>query len=290
MISTQTFDHTEMEQQYELGHLQPDLNFLSRWTDRSATIRTSAPCELDIAYGSGDREQLDFFPASNNSNAPTLIFIHGGYWQKGDKSAYSFLVEPFRANGVSVITLNYRLCPTVRLKEISPQIRKALAWIWNNGKELGLSLDKLHIMGHSAGAHLTSMMMTTDWQTVDTGIPHNFLKSATPISGIYDLTPLLLTSQKDALRLSADEAVAESSINHSLAISAPQLVACGEDESAEFNRQSDVYVKSFSASSQGMQRYSVPGCNHFEVLDELADPNSDFFQKTLSLITAQHNN
>lgn len=288
MTSVQPFDHAEMEHQYELQHLRPDQNFISRWAERSAAVRASAPCKLDIPYGSDAREQLDFFPAPNNGDGPTLIFVHGGYWQKGDKSVYSFVAEPFTANGVSVITLSYSLCPTVRLTQISPQIRKALAWLWNNGKELGISPDKLHIMGHSAGAHLTAMMMTTDWQTIQPGIPTDFLKSAIPISGIYDLQPLLFTHQKDALRLSEDEAVAESPTNHILRMNSPQLVACGQDESAEFNRQSDVYVERFNASSRHMRRYSVSGRNHFEVLDELTTPGSDFFQQALSLIKAQH--
>jgi arylformamidase len=288
MTLARTFNKAGLEPEYALSHLRPELNFLPGWAERSAAFRASASGKLDLAYGPGARDRLDFFPAPDAANAPTVVFIHGGYWQKGDKSTYSFLAEPFLRNGVSFVAVNYDLCPSVRVAQIGSQIRKAMAWLWRNADRLGANRDKSYLMGHSAGGHLTGMMMTTDWPAFEDGLPRDMLKGAIPISGIFELEPLRFTSHNEGLHLDQAEAASESPVNRPPVTDAAQLVACGADESAEFNRQSDLYVETFASSSRQMERYAVAGCHHFEVINELADPESEFFSKVLRLVTAQN--
>ena len=53
---------------------------VDRWVAASAAVRSQRPKHLDLAYGPGERNKWDLFPADNPA-VPCLVFIHGGYWQ-----------------------------------------------------------------------------------------------------------------------------------------------------------------------------------------------------------------
>ena len=162
--------------------------------------------------------------------APFLLYIHGGYWQRGDKSIFSFVAEPFVRQGVSVALINYNLCPGVRFSEIAPQVRRAVAWLWQNATELSISRENFCVMGHSAGGHLTVEMMSTDWTSEAGDLPRELIKTVIALSGIYDLEPIRFVSENGGLGLDAAEAQAVSPIHRGPATDAPQLIAYGELE------------------------------------------------------------
>ncbi|MCD1265408.1 esterase [Shinella sumterensis] len=281
------YSDEEIELQYNLRVGRPDYDtvVVSDWIERSEEARKSLDCRLDIAYGVGTKQKLDVFYA-RSTDAPTLIFFHGGYWQRGDKSVYSFLASPFVANGVNVILVGYHLCPEVSITAISVQAREALAWIWKNADELMIDRLKLTVMGHSAGGHITAMLMGTDWRTLAPDLPLDLVKAGIPVSPLNALEPIRRTSLNIAVGMDAAEAEAESPMNHPPVTDAPQLVVCGGRETAEFHRQSDIYVAAFATATRPMERYSVPDCDHFDELNALADTSSPFFKKSLALIKA----
>lgn len=289
MTVWEKYTSDELEAQYNMRATRLDYEtaVVPDWIQRSATFRDSVSCRLDLAYGPLERERLDFFPAAGGADGPILVFFHGGYWQRGDKSVYSFLAEPFVKNGVSVAVVNYDRCPSVRISDIPPQARRALAWVWRNAEALAGSPDKLYVMGHSAGGHITAMMMATDWPAFGDDLPRDMIKGAVPISGLFELEPLRFTSINDGVRMDHAEAAAQSPMNHPPVTDAPQLVVCGGAEPSEFHRQSDVYTDTFATAVRRMERYSVPMCDHFDELNELADQKSTFFQKVLRLIGNQ---
>jgi len=277
------FTAEDMEGQYNLRALRPDYEsvVVPDWQKRSEHARASLSCRLDIAYGASDRQKLDFFPASSPEKRPTLIYFHGGYWQRGDRSLYSFLAEPFVRHEVNVILPGYDLCPAVSITTISQQARGALAWIWRNAGELGIARDRLAVMGHSAGGHITGMMMGTDWQSIGSDLPPDLVKAGIPISPLNLLEPLRFTTIGTALNMSEAEAARESPINHPPTTNAPQLVVCGGRETEEFHRQADIYAAAFATPQRAIERYVVPDCDHFDELNALADDSHTFFQKAL---------
>lgn len=271
-----------MEKEYTLSHLQPDVHYLPVWAELSAAFRTTANGQIDLAYGDGERDRLDYFPAANARSAPTLIFIHGGWWQKGDKSVYSFLAEPFLAKGISFLALNYDFCPNVRMTQIVDQVFKSMAWIDDNIERMGGNRDKLVIAGHSAGGHLGGMMTTVDPAPGTKRVRPGMLKGAVLLSGIFDLEPLMDTTINDALRLDAEEARVQSPVRRALNLSGRLVVGCGDDESSEFNRQSDAYVAAHRSADIDVTRVGAPA-HHFGIINVLADPNSALFQTTVEV-------
>ncbi|MFC7411341.1 alpha/beta hydrolase fold domain-containing protein [Hydrogenophaga atypica] len=274
-----------MEPQYNLRALRPDyeVTVTPDWTRRSEAFRATAKGKLDLPYGEGSRERIDFFPAAD-ADAPLLIYFHGGYWQRGDKSMYSFLAEPYVKNGVAVALVNYDLCPSVRISKITPQTRKAVAWLYTNAGELGFSSERIFVMGHSAGGHITGMLLGTDWPAFQRGLPADLIKGGFPLSPLNDLEPVRFSSINDGVKMDAAEAKSESPMYHPPLTNAPQLVVCGARETDEFHRQADMYVETFSTVERPIERYSVPDSDHFDELNVLANENSVFFQKTLELI------
>ncbi|HZW23341.1 alpha/beta hydrolase [Noviherbaspirillum sp.] len=278
----------ELERQYNVRLARPDFEsvVIPGWTARSAGFRAGTNAKLDLAYGAQARERLDVFSAGGAAAAPAIVFFHGGYWQRFDKSVFSFIAEPFVRRGVSVVLPNYALCPTVRIGKIPEQARRAVAWVWRNASELGIDRNRIFVMGHSAGGHITAMLMATRWAAVAPALPSDLVKGGIPISGLFELEPLRHTSINRGLGLDEEEAANQSPMNHEPATCAPQLVVCGGKESAEFHRQSDVYVQAFATKERRIERFTVPWRDHMDVLDDLSDENAAFFQKVHALVTA----
>ena len=274
-----------LEAQYNLRALRPDFEtgMLQQWLRRSAAFRDEAKGHLDLAYGPGERDRIDFFPAAV-PGAPLLVFFHGGYWQRGDKSVYSFVAEAFVARGVSVALVNYSLCPAVRVGDIVAQAQRALAWLWRHADELACSRERWFVAGHSAGGHIAARMMGTHWPALDAALPARMLKGAVLLSALFDLEPVCHTSINEALGMDTAKARAESPLQHRPATDAPQLVAVGGAETPDFHRQADVYEKAFGARVP-LQRCTVDGCDHFDMVQALADGRSEFFRRVLGFVT-----
>lgn len=280
-------DADTLEAEYNLGKRRGADDFarvVERWLQRSAKHREASNALVDIAYGEGEREKLDYF-YSGNPNGPMLLYIHGGYWQRGDKSIYSFISEAFIKNGVSVAVINYDLTPSVRMGQIPPQIRKAIAWCYHNADELQYDHDQFHLSGHSAGGHLAAMMLATDWPAYDSPIPADVIRSGILISGVYELEPVVHTLMNEGPQMDVAEANAESPIFIPPLTNAPQLIVYGGGETSEFKRQSIDYVDKFRTTDRKMEIFEVPNDDHFDELDRLAEEDSDFFQKSLKLLT-----
>jgi arylformamidase len=272
-----------LERQYA-GISPADFNtrVVPDWIRRSAAFRDRSAARLGLAYGPGPRERLDIFPGRPGAAAATVVFFHGGYWQRFDPSVFSFVAEGLAGRGISVVMPGYDLCPAVRVGAIVEQARRAVLWTWRNAVRLGLG-EQVFVAGHSAGGHLAARLMAMDPGRPD-ALPPDLLKGAVPISGLFDLEPLRHTSINEALGLDRGEAAAESPLALKMASDAPQLVVCGDLEPAEFHRQSDIYAAAFLTASRRMERWTVPGRGHMDELDALADPHSEFVDRVVALI------
>lgn len=286
MTQAQEYSVDQIEASYNLRGLRPDYEttMVPGWVESSAEFRAGhESANLDIAYGDGERDYLDLFPVTD-PKAPFLLYIHGGYWQRGDKSVYSFLAAPFVNQGISVALINYDFCPNVRLSAIAPQVRRALTFLWRNAEELRINRDDYHLMGHSAGAHLTVEMLCTDWPGEGGDLPQHFLRTGIPLSGIYDLEPLVSCSENSGLKLDAEEAHTVSPLFRGPATNAPQLVGYGALETVGMCRQSVDYHEKYSRGERAMSLYAVPNVDHFDILDVLGDPRSELVSRALTLI------
>ncbi|MEL4178857.1 alpha/beta hydrolase [Roseateles sp. PN1] len=243
---------------------------LERWASTSRFVREQMACSLDLAYGAAPSERLDVFP-SDVSQAPVLVVLHGGWWRALDKSDMSFLASAFTEEGAMVVIPNYALCPEVSMDRIPLQLTQALAWVWRHAADFGGDPNRIVLLGHSAGGHLAAMLSCCDWKAVASDLPRHLIKGAMSVSGVHDLGPIRKTPFLQAdLRLDA-AAVRRLSPVHFPAPEAPFCAVVGADESAEFKRQNRLIRQAWGARAVPVCE-EIAGCNHFDILHDLADP------------------
>jgi arylformamidase len=245
------------------------------WGQRSADARARMDGYLDVSYGNHPLEKLDVFRAKGASRA-LLMFIHGGYWRALDKSQHSFVAEPFANAGVTVGMINYALCPAVTVEEIVRQVLQAAAWLYRNASNFGAPAGPIFVAGHSAGGHLTAMLMAALWPTFDRSLPKDLWKGGLAISGLYDLRPLVDVDWLNGdLRLDEASALRLSPAFLPPATRAAVMTCVGGDESSEFLRQNALLASRWKSVFAG--DIAMPGRNHFSVIDALAEQTSALF-------------
>jgi arylformamidase len=263
------------------------------WKRESLASKLEVPrFDLDLAFGSSQGQRLDVFygyskslPIAKTSSLPTLVFIHGGYWRALDKSDFSFVARAYAASGVNVVVTNYDLCPIVSLREICLQQSNALAWIYRNSAALGLNRDKIVVSGHSAGGHLSAMLLTAHWPMLGFDLPVNLIKGAIVLSGLFDLRPISKAPfLANDIRLSDTEALALSPAFMPTATQAPLLTAVGELESEAFHEQTTLIENAWTGNFQA--RIPAIGANHFTICDRFATPGDPLFEQSLALLSS----
>ena len=92
-------------------------------------------------------------------------------------SSLSLLSE----SGIDVALIGYQLCPESSMTGIVNQIRTALIWLWRKCSQLCyLQRDRINISGHSAGGHITGMILATDWQKISSELPKDLSENGYP--------------------------------------------------------------------------------------------------------------
>ena len=242
--------------------------------------RASLKRTADVHYGPTRMEKLDIYPAG--PNAPIVVFIHGGYWFDGrlKKENYIWVALGFVARGVTVVVIDYDVCPKVTVDEIVRQCRAAIAWVYKNAETFGGDRERLYVTGNSAGGHLTAMMAITNWDD-DYMLPDDVIKGACPISGLYDLEPFRYTWLQPKIQFNGLQIRRNSPILHVPESAIPLLVSWGTDESSEFWRQSEEFGAAWAANGNRVEMHLQQGRNHFTAIDGFGDPESPFLEKVL---------
>src|SRR5437764_852621 len=151
---------------YNNRELVPDhAQYFARWAEDSQRTRGTMTSHLDLRYGDAPGEAIDLFPARKGDGS-CLMFIHGGYWRSLDKKDFSFLAPALVDGGISLAVVNYDLCPKISMEEIVRQMLRASRWLWLHAEDYGMDQDRLYVSGHSAGGHLTAMLMCAGWPAV----------------------------------------------------------------------------------------------------------------------------
>ena len=269
-------DAAYLSREYNNRELFPDHpRHFARWTESSAQARSTMACHLELAYGASPGETLDIFPARKGDGS-ALLFIHGGYWRSLDKKDFSFLAPALVGAGVSLVVVNYDLCPRVTIQRIVQQMLGASAWLYRNAERYGMDEDRLYVCGHSAGGHLAAMMLAALWPVLDRSLPRDLYKGALAVSGIYDLRPLTQVGWLNGdLRLDGESAFKVTPAFLPPATRAPLVLAVGGLESAEFRRQNALLAERWKPVLGG--EVAMPGRDHFTVIDGLADPANALF-------------
>ncbi len=267
----------ELNDAYEIDSKIPDgAAIQARYGEASAAVARRGDGALDVAYGADARQRLDIFPAGG-SKQPAMLFFHGGYWTGGAKENRRFPAVAWNARGVAWVPVEYRLAPAVKLDDIVADVRASVAWFHANAERYGCDPEAIHVCGNSAGGHIAAMLAADGWPQAD-GLPDDIVKSATAISGLFDLVPIRETFVNGWLKL--DEAMIErnSPIGLPPRHGATINVSWGGLESWAFREQSLTYADVCRKAGCAVTIVERPQSNHFTIIGELAEPDSPLFQ------------
>ncbi|ASO22469.1 arylformamidase [Actinoalloteichus hoggarensis] len=267
------FDQADLDREYSPSSCVPDLGrLLDDYAVAGARARATLRARLDLRYGTGPRQLLDFFPAAA-VDAPLQVFVHGGYWQQLDKRDGSFPALDLVPAGVAFAAVGYGLAPEHRLDEIVASVRQSLWWLLEHAAELGFDPTRVHLAGSSAGAQLVAMALCADAMP-DGRPPATVFAGATLLSGVYDLEPIRLSYVNEALGLDSAAAARNSPLRLLPDRLPPLIVARGGNETSEFARQHDAMVRAARDRGGEVQDLVVAHRNHFDLPFDLGDPGT----------------
>ncbi|XP_021783752.2 kynurenine formamidase isoform X2 [Papio anubis] len=249
-------------------------------TRRARATRKSL---LHVPYGDGEGEKVDiYFPDEAAEALPFFLFFHGGYWQSGSKDESAFMVDPLTAQGVAVVIVAYDIAPKGTLDQMVDQVTRSVAFVQTRYPSNG----GIYLCGHSAGAHLAAMMLLANW--TKHGVTPN-LKGFFLVSGVFDLEPIMYTSQNIALQLTLEDAQRNSP---QLKVAQTQpvdptcrvLVVVGQFDSPEFHRQSWEFYQTLCQGEWKASFEQLHDVDHFEIVENLTQKDNVLTQIILKTI------
>jgi arylformamidase len=234
-------------------------DMVAGWEQRSAEIRARYPDHIDLHYGPRERNRIDFL--KSRANAPTLLFIHGGYWQSRAKEVFTIMAEGPMAHGINVALIGYTLAPDATLDEIVAEIHGGIDYLAGKLPALGGDGNGIVVSGWSAGGHLTAMALS-----------HPMVAAGLAISGIYDLEPIRHSYLNQKLKLDAPMGHRNSPMMQPGGAVKPLSLVVGAAELPLLRKQTADFTGHRARYGLPVTYEEIPGANHFTIMNEMMSP------------------
>lgn len=266
-------DQVALDAAYDQNVWAPNREqIVGRYATNSEALRARLGAPRRFAYGLAEIEKLDVH-ATDRPDAAVNVFIHGGAWRAGLAKNYAFVAELFVRAGAHYVVPDFFWVQDVggSLMPIADQVRRAVAWVYENARTFGGDPERLYVSGFSSGAHLAGVVLTTDW-VKDFGLPADIVKGGLLCSGMYDLRPVRLSARSRYVAFTDEIEEALSPARHLDTLRAPVVLAYGTVESPEFQRQSRDFAAAIAAAGKPVEVIVGEGYNHFELFETFANP------------------
>ena len=239
-------------------------DFVTAMRIASEARRAENPAGLDQPYGPLERNKVDFFPGASE-DAPCLVFMHGGYWQRNSREGFTILGDGVRAHGWSFAVPGYTLTPEASMTQIVAEMGAALDWVRRQ------VTGPIVLSGWSAGGHLTGM-----------GLGHPAVHAGLAISGVFELGPIRDTYLNEKARITDAEIETLSPLRHPV-VPKELAIAYGSAELPPLVGDSRALHDHRSAAHAPGALIPAAGLNHFTVIDSLREPDGLLTRALLSL-------
>ena len=232
----------------------------------SKEVRRDVRCDLDVPYGTDDRQKLDVYLPENAGSAsvPVLIFLHGGYWVLGHKDTLGFMAPPIILAPAILVTPGYRLAPGAKYPEQVDDCRNALKWVYENISGYGGDPGRIFVGGHSAGGHLASLISLQRGRLPDFGLPQDVIKGCFSVSGVFDVTDTPV-DRREALLSDPDHAREASPLQNTAGNTVPFFLEIGENDFPNLRNQHVSMLKNLEIETAKVEAMERLGHNHFEI-------------------------
>jgi acetyl esterase/lipase len=255
---------------------------MTRYRAMSDAAVDGLPGHPGVVYDERSGERLDVWGVGEGRLRPVFVFLHGGYWVALSRADSAFMARMLDGQGVATVVPDYTLAPEATLEEIVRQVRASIAWIHRHGRDHGLDPDRIVVGGSSAGGHLTGMTMVDGWQR-EFGVPDDVVKAAMPVSGLFDIRPITRVYVNQWVGLDLERAAALSPGLLPSGRRCRAVITVPELDGSGFRAQSRRFARHWGGAAELMV---VPDRDHFDVVLDLADPDSQISRALLGLVRA----
>jgi arylformamidase len=277
-------DQKELDDSYDQAVYAPNRDIvIKRCVRNSELARQRLGAPKRFAYGPTSFEGLDVFTVKT-PNAPIMIYVHGGSWRVGTASQYHYAAEAFLNAGANFVVPDFANVGDVggSLLIMADQIRRSVAWVYNNAKSFGGDPERLYVSGQSSGGHWVGVLMTTGWK--DYGVPMTIIKGGASGSGMYDLKPPRLSKRSEFVKFTDETEEKLSAQRHIDKLVAPIALVYGSLETPDFQRQSRDFFAAVKAAGKPATLDVMEGYNHFEVMESIGNPLSLFGRAAIEIM------
>lgn len=232
----------------------------------SQTLDAGVAVSRDIPYlanpNDAAKQALDVYRPVSAGKSPVLVFVHGGAWTRGDRRQYPFLANRFVREGYVVVVPSYRLSPKVVHPAHIEDVAAAVAWTFRNIADYGGDPKRIAVGGHSAGAHLISLLATDPQWLKAHELDPTRLRGAIGLSGVYDFTGLAGRATSPIFGRDPDRLRAASPRHHVSRDAPPFLLTYCEFDYPTLPEQAKDFNASLLAARRPSTLVYVPGESH----------------------------
>jgi len=244
----------------------------------------------DVVYYDGPgqhkvKHKLDLYLPRGLKDFPVLFFVHGGAWVHGDKDffgLYALFAASYVRQGVGVVVTNYRLSPAVQHPEHIKDVARAFAWCHKNIATYGGRADRLFVCGHSAGAHLVSLLASDESYLKEHGLTSKAIRGVIPISG-----PMIIPARFMPRVFGTDEEVRKkaSPLSHVRKGLPPFLVLYADKDLPGCDgRQAERFCKACKGQGNKVELVEIKNSDHIRIMVSAGDAKHLVFDSILGFI------
>jgi arylformamidase len=278
-------DQIEVDAAYDQRFYAPmGFQISKREVSLSDAVRARLGEPLRLAYGPTEIEKLDVYRA-RTPNAPIFMFFHGGQWLGGLARNNAYPAELFVNAGATFIAADFNNVKEAGgdLRVMATQVRRSIAWVYNNAASFGGDANRLYIGGRSSGAHLTGVALVTDWEKAF-GLPADIVKGGLCSSGMFDMKAVRISKRSANIKFTDEMEEEMSTQRHLHLLRTPVVLTHGTNETPEFQRQTRDFHAACKAAGKDVQLIVAPNYNHFEMGESFANPYGPNGRAALALM------
>src|SRR5256712_9894818 len=243
------YDQDALDRAYDQRVWAPNMDaVLKRYVVNSDGVRARLGAPKTVAYGASAIETLDIYPTAR-VNAPVLVFVHGGAWRTGKARDSAYAAEALVRAGAHYVVPDFATVMEVGLDGMVAQVRRAVAWVAKHASSFGGDPGRIYVAGHSSGGHLAGTELVTDW-SAELGLPRDVAKGGVRISGMHDLCRPPLSAPASYVKFAHLAEHDHRAQRHLAPIPCPVIVAYGDQESPEVQRQSREFAEALRTAGR----------------------------------------
>jgi acetyl esterase/lipase len=226
--------------------------------------------ERDIVFAPEFDLELDVYrPDRVNVDAPVVVFVYGGSWRNGERSWVAFVGRALAKRGAIVVIPDYRKAPDVAYPAFVEDGAKAVAWARAHSARLGGRPERLHVMGHSAGAHIAAMIAIDARFLAREGMAPRDLAGLIGLAGPYDFLPITGDKLREVFGPTHDHPASQP-VNFVDGDEPPALLLHGADDRVVWPRNSERLAARLRLKGIAAESRLYPGVGHSGILLALA--------------------